>query len=150
MKGTRLAVALLLGILLIAGIACGGTSGSPTPTPTTTPAHTTVNVNASNSGGQVNMSVGDLLIVTLDSNKTTGFSWNISTISNTGIIKKVSDEYITPPQTDPPMTGRGGYEKWTFEATAAGTANISMKYFQPWDTAAEPAANFSITVNVKK
>jgi inhibitor of cysteine peptidase len=149
MKGSKFAVIFILCALLIAGIACGGKSASPTPTPTATLTQTNVSVNASDSGGQVAMSVGDLLIVKLDSNKTTGYSWNLSAISNTSIMKKVSDEYITPPQTDPPMAGRGGYEKWTFEAIAAGTANISMKYFQPWDTAAAPAANFSITVNVK-
>ncbi len=149
MKGSKTILAVILGTLLIAGIACGGTSGSPTPTPTTTPAHTNVSVNASNSGGLVNMSVGDLLIVKLDSNKTTGYSWNLSAISNTGVIKKVSDEYVTPPPSDPPMTGQGGYEKWTFEALEAGTANISMKYIRPWETTAEPAENFSITVNVK-
>lgn len=149
MKGSKLAVMFILCALLIAGIACSSANESTTTTPTATPAHTTVNVNASNSGSQVNMAVGDLLIVKLDSNKTTGYSWNLSAISNTGVIKKVSDEYITPPQTDPPMAGRGGYEQWTFEALAAGTANISMKYTRPWETSAEPAANFSITVNVK-
>ncbi len=149
MKGSRLAVMFILCALLSAGIACGGKSETPTLTPTTTPAHTTVNVNASDSSGQVNISVGDLLIVKLDSNKTTGYSWNISSISNTGVIAKVSDEYITPPPSDPPMTGQGGYEKWTFEALEAGTANISMKYIRPWETTAEPAENFSITVNVK-
>jgi inhibitor of cysteine peptidase len=150
MKGTKTILAIILGTILITGIACGSTSGSPTPTttPTTTPVQTTVSVNASNSGGQVNISVGDLLIVKLDSNKTTGYSWNLSAISNTRVIAKVSDEYITPPPSDPPMTGQGGYEKWTFEAIAAGTANISMKYIRPWETE-EPADTFEITVNVK-
>ena len=149
MKGTKLAITFILCALLSAGIACGSKNESTTQTPTTTPAHTNVSVHASNSGGQVNISVGDLLIVKLDSNKTTGYSWNLSAISDTSVITKVSDEYITPPPSDPPIVGQGGYEKWTFEALAAGTANISMKYFQPWNSAAEPAATFSITVNVK-
>jgi predicted secreted protein len=149
MKGSKLAVTFILCALLIAGIACGGKSGSPTPTPTATPAHTTVNVNESNSGGQVNLSIGDRLIVTLASNPgSTGYSWNLSAISNTSIIARVSDEYITPTPIGTPLIGQGGYEKWTFEAIAAGTANISMKYIRP-SQPQEPANTFNITVNVK-
>jgi inhibitor of cysteine peptidase len=159
MKSSKTILAIILGAILITGIACGGQSASPTPTPTPTathtptptpiPAKTTVNVNASDSGGRVNISVGNLLIVTLDSNATTGYSWNLSAISNTSVIAKVSDEYATPTPTNPPLMGQGGQEVWTFEALAAGTANITMKYIRPWESEAEPAANFSITVNVK-
>ena len=44
MKLTKLAVILLLGVMLISGVACGGGQGAeptPTPTPTSTPEHQT-------------------------------------------------------------------------------------------------------------
>jgi len=143
MKGTKTILAIILGTILITGIACGGKSASPTPTANE------VNVDASYNGSDVMLVVGDQLIVTLDSNSTTGYSWNLSAISDTSVVTKVNDVYATPTPTNPPLMGQGGQEVWTFEALKAGTANISMKYIRPWETTAEPAANFSITVNVK-
>jgi len=147
MKGSKTAIAIILGIILVVGIACGGKSESPTPTPTPTPNE--VNVDASFNGSETALAIGELLIVTLDSNNTTGYSWNLSAISDTAVIQKISDEYIAPEQTDPPLMGQGGQEVWTFEALAAGTATISMKYIRPWESEAEPAETFEITVNVK-
>ena len=147
MKGSKTAIAIILGMVLVVGIACGGKSESPTPTPT--PTLNEVNVDASFNGSETALAIGELLIVTLDSNATTGFSWNLSAISDTAVIQKVSDEYIAPEQTDPPLMGQGGQEVWTFEALAAGTATISMKYIQPWESEAEPAKTFEITVNVE-
>jgi inhibitor of cysteine peptidase len=148
MKGTKTVIAIILGTLLIPGIACGGKNESPTPTPT--PTLNEVNVDASFNGSETALAIGELLIVTLDSNKTTGYSWNLSAISNTSVIAKAGDaEYINPTPTDPLITGQGGQEVWTFEALAAGTANISMKYIRPWEQNPEPANTFDITVIVE-
>ena len=138
MKGLKILAAAVLGLTLVAGISCSGEIDSPK-----------VNVDASYNGSEVTIAVGDLLIVTLDSNATTGYSWNLSAISDAAVIQYVSDEYVTPEQTDPPLVGQGGQEVWTFEAPAAGTAAISMKYIQPWMPAAEPAETFEITVTVE-
>ncbi|MFA5375161.1 MAG: protease inhibitor I42 family protein [Dehalococcoidia bacterium] len=150
MKGSKTILAVILGTLLVTGIACGGTSESPTPTPTGTPTTNEVNVDASYNGSEITLAVGEQLIVTLVSNPgSTGFSWNLSAISDSDVIQYVSDEYIAPEQTDPPMVGVPGEEVWTFEALGAGTGAISMKYIQPWASEAEPAETFEITVNVE-
>ena len=129
MKGSKLAVVLLLGILIVASIACGGKT-----------------VNESNSGSQIYLSVGETFVVKLASNPSTGYSWNLSAITNTSIINKTSNAYI-PPSVQIP--GRGGQETWKFQALSVGTATISMKYIQPWEPEAEPADTFEITVSVK-
>lgn len=148
MKVTKTVIAVILGITLIAGFACGGKSESPTPTPTVTPTANEVNVDATYNGSDVTLAVGDLLVVTLDSNATTGYSWNLSAISDTSVIAKTGDaEYINPTPTDPPLMGQGGQEAWTFKALDAGTATISMKYIRSWEPE-EPAETFEITVNV--
>jgi len=149
MKGTKTAIAIILGTLLVTGIACGSKSETPTPTPTPTPTKTITNVNASDYGGEVTLGHSEFLVVTLDSNATTGYSWNLSAISNTSVITKVSDVIATPTPTEPPLMGQGGQEVWTFEALDAGTATISMKYIRPWEAEAEPAETFEITVNVE-
>jgi inhibitor of cysteine peptidase len=144
MKGTKIILAIILGVTMATGIACGGKGESTTPTPTVNK----VNVDASYNGSEVALSAGDQLIVTLESNPgSTGLSWNLSAISDTSIIAKISDEYISPTPSDPPVVGQGGQEVWTFEALDAGTATISMKYNRP--TVPQEVYNtFEITVNV--
>lgn len=160
MKTTKIAMAIILGVTMFAGLACGGSGAAPTPTPTAepmttptvqppTPATAIVNDQETNSGSQINLSVGDQLSVTLDSNATTGYSWNLSAISDASVIAKISDEYIAPTPSDPPLAGQGGQEVWTFEALDAGTATISMQYIRPWETEPEPAKTFEITVTVE-
>jgi inhibitor of cysteine peptidase len=144
LKATKTVIAIILGVTLAAGLACGGKSASPTPTPTMI---NEIIVDVSYNNSEVTLAVGDRLIVTLDSNATTGYSWNLSAISNTSVIAKVSDEYVAPTPT-PPLSGQGGQEAWTFEALKTGTANISMKYIRPWEPE-EPAETFEITVNVE-
>jgi predicted secreted protein len=119
----------------------------PTPCPSQTPTANEVNVDASYNNSEVTLAVGDRLIVTLDSNATTGYSWNLSAISDASVIAKVSDEYVAPTST-PPLMGQGGQESWTFEALDAGIATISMKYIRSWEPE-EPAETFEITVNVE-
>ena len=144
MKGLKTIAAIVLGLILVAGVACDGAGESPTPTANE------VNVDESYDGSEAELAVGGQLIVTLASNPgSTGFSWNLSAISEAGVIQYVSDEYIAPEQTDPPMVGAPGDEVWTFEALAAGSATISMKYIQPWMPDAEPAETFDITVIVE-
>lgn len=147
MKALKILAAVVLGLTLVMSVACSGESESPSTTPTPTVAG--VNVGASDSGGEKTLAVGDLLIVTLDSNATTGYSWNLSEISDAAIIRYVSDEYVAPEQSDPPVVGAPGQEVWTFEALAAGTAAISMRYIQPWMPDADPAETFDITVIVE-
>jgi predicted secreted protein len=149
MRGTKTTIAIILGTLLITGIACGGKSASPTPTPTTTPTTTAneVNVDASYNGSEITLAVGNQLIVTLESNETTGYTWNLSSISDTNVIKKIRNEYITPTPSDPPLLGQGGISIWTFEALAAGTATISMQELRSWEV--EPVNTFVITVIVE-
>jgi len=160
MKGLNILAAILIGATLIACISCSSENESPSTTPTPTSINTstppyypplpTVTVNESNSGEQVNLVINAALIVTLASNPgSTGFSWNLSAISDTGVIQYVSDEYVAPEQTDPPIVGQPGQEVWYFSAKGQGTATISMRYIQPWMPDAEPADTFDITVTVE-
>jgi inhibitor of cysteine peptidase len=145
---------IIAAVMVIAAIAIGttfamadtGGSPAPTPTPTATPAHTTVNVNASYSGSQVNLSVGDILIATLDSNPSTGYSWTNASISNASVIKEMSREFKEP---DSKLMGASGQDIWTFKALEKGPGTISMNYSRPWEKDVAPIAAFNVTIVVK-
>jgi len=108
-----------------------------------------VSVNASHAGEEVIVAVGGLLIVTLESNLTTGFMWTLEENSDESVLQEVGHEYVAAETTEPPMPGTGGEELWTFQALKEGTSIISMKYSRLWEEGVEPAETFSLTVVVK-
>ena len=103
-------------------------------------------VNVTESGKQIELAPGDSLVVTLDSNPSTGFAWSISAITDEGVINDVGSEFVGA---DTGMMGAGGQEVWTFEALDEGTSTIEMQYSRSWETSVEPAGTFNVTVVVK-
>ncbi len=129
-------VITVLAIAAISGIACTASAENSSP-----------NVfNVNESGKQIELAPGDSLVVTLDSNPSTGFAWSISAITDEDVINDVSNEFKGA---DTGMMGAGGQEVWTFEALDKGTSTIEMQYSRSWETGVEPAATFNVTVVVK-
>ena len=102
-----------------------------------------VSVDASSSGKRVEVFVGSSVIVTLDSNVTTGYSWDLKEISNPAVLEKTDNKYIAPTSN---LMGAGGQEVWTFKALAPGTTNLNMEYSQPWAGGQKAARSFILTV----
>jgi inhibitor of cysteine peptidase len=105
-----------------------------------------VSIDASSSGKTVNIAVGGTLTVTLDSNVTTGYSWELKEIGDTDVLQKTDNKYVAPANE---AIGAGGKEVWTFKALAAGTSTLTMDYSQPWAGGQKGAKIFSLTVVVK-
>ena len=95
---------------------------------------------------------GDLVVVTLCSNATTGFQWGESAqIGDDAVIRQTGHEFIAPEEKDgkEPAPGTPGQEKWTFEALEKGTTEAFMEYSQPWEGGETGAWTFKMTVTVK-
>ena len=127
---------MIFGLILVAGVAVGAacTGGS-----------NNLNVDASYSGKQVELSVGQSLAVTLNSNASTGYSWYLAQNSDETVLNKTGNEYISPQTT---LVGAGGKDEWTFKALKKGNSTISMGYSRPWESML-PAETFNLTVVVK-
>ena len=150
MKIVSIIAVALFGVGLVLGLGCGSEGGQATgPQPTQTPTGQEVWVTEEDAGGTVTIGMEDSLIVALDSNPTTGYSWALVSISDESVLQKVSDEYIpAPTPTEEPIVGSGGEEIWTFAPQAAGTSIIEMEYIRSWEPDA-PAVTFNITVTVE-
>jgi len=135
-----LAFIILASLSAGVGIACSGSNASLSG------AGNDVNVDSTYSGKQVELSVGQSLIVTLVSNPSTGYSWSLADNSNESVLSNTGDEYIAPQTT---LMGTPGSEKWTFKALKKGTSIISMEYIRPWEDNTPPAETFNLTVVVK-
>jgi len=98
----------------------------------------------------VEVGVGDSLIVTLCSNPSTGFQWAESAeISDQTVLKQVGHKFVSPQSEPPPPPGTPGQEVWTFEARKQGTSTISMEYSRPWEGGEKGEWIFNLTVGVK-
>ena len=106
-----------------------------------------VSVDASYSGQQVEVAAGGSVTVTLESNASTGFQWELVSISDEAVLEKVANTYEAPEDTG--MVGAPGKEIWTFTALKQGTSTISMEYSQPWENGTKAAETFDLTVVVK-
>ena len=105
-----------------------------------------VSADVSSSGKQVEIAAGGSFTITLDSNATTGYNWELKGISDTAVLEKADNKYEAPASG---LMGAGGKEVWTFEAMKAGTSTLTMEYSQPWAGGQKSANTFSLTVVVK-
>ena len=106
-----------------------------------------VSVDESYDGKQVEIAADGTLTVTLESNQTTGFQWELTSISDQNVLEKQSNTYEAPEDTG--MVGAPGKEVWTFKALKKGTSTISMEYSRPWDDGEKGAETFTLNVVVK-
>ncbi len=97
-------------------------------------------------GTPIQASAGSVFVLVLESNRTTGYRWELAAAPDSAVVKLISSEYMaTPPQ----RIGSGGREYWRFEAAAAGEAAIGLRYIRPWEKSKPPAreAQFRVTVS---
>lgn len=93
----------------------------------------------------IQIAAGQQFSIVLDSNRTTGYQWQLSKPLNAAILQKVDNIYESP-QTN--LTGAGGKDLWTFKAVAAGKTSVQFQYVRPWEKNVAPVktSTFEITV----
>ncbi len=107
-----------------------------------------VNVDENDDGSQVELEQGQILVVTLESNPTTGYRWEVAEIQES-ILEQMGEAEFKPSQTgEPPLVGAGGWEIFRFEAISAGQMTLRLVYHRPWEEGVEPLKTFSIQVVV--
>ena len=100
----------------------------------------------SDNGTKVNAFVGQELVITLDGNPSTGYTWETKDLDTTMFLQ-VGDAKFT--SSNPNLVGSGGTQTLTIRVLKTGTATLTLIYHHPWETGVEPVETFSIAVNVK-
>lgn len=90
--------------------------------------------------------IGELFIVELLSNVTTGFEWRINGILDNYKLELINHFY-TPPQKAIP--GRGGKEIFEFIPVSKGKTNIRFVYIRSWEKNNVPAQNIKFNIIIK-
>ncbi len=83
------------------------------------------------SGTHQTARVGQRVIISLDENPTTGYSWQFFiTPAEQNIITDTAETYIAP---DTSLLGAGGIKEYSFTAARKGTATVTGYYFRSWE-----------------
>ncbi len=108
----------------------------------------TVEINEGNDGGKVELELGEILVVTLESNPSTGYRWEQPKNSKSILVQLGQAEFRPSETGEPPMVGAGGWEIFRFKAVSAGQMTLELVYHRSWEEGVEPLKTFSIQVVV--
>jgi inhibitor of cysteine peptidase len=97
---------------------------------------------------QVELKVGQELVIELESNPTTGYSWEVDEIDPT-ILQQDGEAVYQDESDDAELVGGGGTETFTFKATSTGETTLTLVYHRPWEEGVEPLETFSVEVMVR-
>jgi predicted secreted protein len=106
-----------------------------------------INVNESDTDSQLEIEKGQILVVTLESNPSTGYQWELIE-DNESVLKQIGQAEFKSSATGDPLTGAGGWEIFRFNAISAGRMTLQLIYHRTWEEGVEPVNTFSIEVIV--
>jgi inhibitor of cysteine peptidase len=147
---------------LTAGIACGGDSKSAAPTAAPTAVPTgggypdKLQLTDSDNGRTVQLARGGQVIVTLESNPSTGFSWYVAGMAGPELELAGEPRYV-PPVSATPVTGASGAQVFTFRATGVGmppagtpaVVQVEIDYKRSFEPDVPPEKSFRFTVEIR-
>ena len=94
-------------------------------------------------GAVVTLDKGDTLILDLEANPTTGFTWELDALDE-GVLHLTGEPaYLS----DSDLPGSPGTMTFTFEATGAGDTELQIVYHRPWEDES-PIQTFSLSITV--
>jgi len=103
-----------------------------------------VSLDQDDDGDLVELEVGETLSITLPSNASTGFAWELDTdLLDTDVIEKESSQLFSGYGG---LVGRNSSEQWIFEAVDLGTTIIRLDYQRSWEDEAIDTIEFDISV----
>ena len=104
-----------------------------------------VKVDADDDGKSVDLKVGQVLVLSLESNPTTGYAWEPVDFEG-GVLQQEGD-WEFKPESD--AVGAGGVQTFRLKATEAGSMELKLLHHRPWEKDEEPLDTFSVQVTVK-
>ena len=124
-------IILMFGLLLTALSACGASNE--------------VKLDAGDAGSQVELNAGQTLVVSLEGNPTTGYTWEAAELDEQ-VLRQVGEAEFKP---DSDAIGAGGVQTLRFETVNSGQTTLKLVYHRPWEEDVEPLETFSVQVVVR-
>ena len=80
-------------------------------------------------GQTIHLRRGELVLVRLRSNPSTGNDWHLEEL-DAGVVQSLCHAFVPD---DPDLFGSPGDLKWFFQAESAGTTELVLKYYRVWE-----------------
>jgi len=97
-------------------------------------------------GREMQLKKGQPLVVTLEANPTTGYTWEVAEPLDEQVLRQAGEPEFKP---ESDLAGAGGVQILRFEAVNAGQTALKLAYRRSWEKDVEPLNTFSIQVIVR-
>jgi len=101
-------------------------------------------VTRSDRGRTIDVRPGDVIVIRIEENLTTGYGWEIESGEGTVVALEESN-YV---EAAGMATGRSGMRLLRFIARAPGSQEVRLQLRRPWDPPDKTIEQFSITIRV--
>jgi inhibitor of cysteine peptidase len=119
-------MSVFLGMVLFAGCGTGQT-----------------HLTGSDNGATLQISPGDTVAIALDSNPTTGYSWQIIQMDDS-LLQLMREPEFQADNEENQLVGAPGTETFTLQALATGQATLILGYSRPWEETVPPVEMYTI------
>lgn len=102
-------------------------------------------IGAQDAGKTISINKGDVLVVLLEGNITTGFTW-VPAPQDPALLEQVGDVEVAPAHD---ALGAPGMIILRFKAANTGQASLRLEYKRPWEKDIPAEKTFEVTVVVK-
>jgi len=135
MLNNKFSLVLLLILLLALTVATG-----------CSPQQQEVKATIDDDGREMELKKGQTLVVTLEGNPTTGYSWEVADPLDEQVLRQVGEAEF---KAESEALGAGGVQILRFEAVNAGQITLKLVYHRPWEKDVEPLETYSLQVVVR-
>jgi inhibitor of cysteine peptidase len=97
-------------------------------------------------GKTVDVKVGEMILVELEGNPSTGYTWEVKDL-DASFLQQVGE--IAFNSGNPGLIGSGGTLTLTYKTLKAGTTTLNLVYHRPWEKDIKPLNTFLVTINIQ-
>jgi len=101
-------------------------------------------INKNQSGGEVEVRLGEPFEIHLGENPTTGYRWHLRTPESPAV--QVQEDTF---QGSGGKVGAGGVRRWRFQTVQEGTVQVEMEHRRSWEQQAVDRFNIKVRVTGK-
>lgn len=100
-------------------------------------------VTAADDGREIELGAGQVLVVRLEANPSTGYGWQVGEPAEEGTLRQAD---VIEFQPDSVLLGAPGIQILRFTAQREGQTSLRLVYRRPWERDVEPARMFQLEV----
>ena len=103
-----------------------------------------IRVTSGDANKEIAAKVGEFIVIELDGNATTGYSWSELPGRTDPVLESKGNEYVARQR--PGMVGGGGKAFFRYLVKEPGTTEIKLGYARPWEKDTPPARLFNVKI----